>query len=112
MTGVAAFTLHAAGAIEGSVVFDRLEEFTVASQGASDLELDGRCATFMLQADGEAQIKAPKMEAEIANIKLSGACKADMNVTGELYVEASGACAVEVSGSPTVKSRQCRASAS
>ena len=103
VTGVGTFALHTAGAVEGSVVFDRLDEITVSSEGAADLKLEGRCATLMLKADGAAKVDASKAEAEIANIKLSGACTTQVNVTGDLYAEASGACVIEASGSPNIK---------
>jgi len=91
------------GAASGTIVTEPLDTLMIEVNGMADLELTGRTENLLLDGEGAVNIDAKSYEALNANIKLEGASNASINVTGELYAEASGTCAITCKGNPTVK---------
>ncbi len=93
------------GAANGNIVTEPLDSLTVTVNGAASLDVDGRANNLMIEGNGAMAIDASGCEATVANIKLNGAASAKINVTGELYAEANGTCAITCKGNPEVKSQ-------
>jgi len=91
------------GAASGTIVTEPLDTLMIEVNGAAELELTGRTNNLLLDGEGMVNIDAKSCEALNANIKLEGAANASIYVTGELYAEASGTCAITCKGNPTVK---------
>ena len=91
------------GAADGDITTERLSTMKLTVNGAADLELTGTCDQLLLEGNGALELDADDYKALNANVKLDGAAKADINVSGELYIETNGTCAVTVEGNPTVK---------
>jgi len=91
------------GAAEGDITTERLSTMKLTVNGAADLELTGTCEQLLLEGNGAMELDADDCKAVNANVKLSGAAIADIYVSGELYIETNGTCAVTVEGNPTVK---------
>jgi hypothetical protein len=68
--------------------------------GASRVTLDGSAESLDLEASGASRVDLAEFEVDAANVQVSGASTAVVNVTGTLDVEASGASRVEYVGSP------------
>ena len=93
------FTLDLSGAATSSIDI-AVNKLLVDLSGAAELELAGKAYTLKLDASGAAEISAEDMVVRDAQIDLSGASEIDLNVTGELVVDASGASDVTCIGRP------------
>ncbi len=93
------FTVDLSGAASSSLDI-AVNKLLVDLSGAADLELAGKAYTLVLDASGASEISAEDMVIRDAQIDLSGASEIDLNVTGELVVEASGASEVNCIGRP------------
>lgn len=92
--------IEASGASKVSVVDLSNSSLNLDVSGATKISLAGETKKFTIDASGASQIDAGNLRSENATVDLSGASSADVNVTGELNAEASGASTVGYSGSP------------
>lgn len=76
----------------GTVYFD--------FSGASETELSGEADKLVFEGSGACELNAYALEAEIAEIEISGAGEARVNVTKELNASVSGAGNVFYRGNP------------
>ena len=74
---------------------------SVDSSGASKLKIAGETAKLTAETSGASKIDAEDLKAEDAIIDGSGASHVDINVSGELTADLSGASKVVYSGTPT-----------
>lgn len=93
------FSVDLSGAASSSIDI-AVNKLLVDLSGAADLELAGKAYTLQLDASGAAEISAEDMVVRDAQVDLSGASEIDLNVTGELVVDASGASDVNCIGRP------------
>jgi hypothetical protein len=82
-----------------------VEELVVDAKGASKLELDGSATRAQITIAGAGKLDAEDLVVEKMQINCAGASLADVNVTGELKAQASGASKISYSGGPTVKQK-------
>jgi hypothetical protein len=87
------------------------DSFSINTTGASKVYLTGETANLDIDVTGASVVDAEQLNAAIANIQASGASKINVNVSGELHSEASGASRIVYSGDPkTVDNHQSGAS--
>ena len=70
--------------------------------GASEIDLNGSGGDIRLDASGASQIEMASFTVDDADIDLSGASDASLNINGRLDVSLSGASSLEYSGNPTL----------
>ena len=68
--------------------------------GASKVKIDGETSQLKAEASGASKIDAQNLTAENGTISTSGASGANVNVTGSLKADASGASHINYSGTP------------
>jgi hypothetical protein len=87
------------------------DSFSISTTGASKVYLTGETASLDIDVTGASLVDAEQLNATIANIQASGASKINVNVSGELHSEASGASRIVYSGDPkTIDNHQSGAS--
>ncbi len=92
--------IEASGASKVSVVDLSNSSLNLDVSGATKISLAGETKKLTVDASGASNIDASNLRTENAAVDVSGASSADVNVTGELDAEASGASNVTYSGSP------------
>lgn len=70
--------------------------------GATNTTLTGQCTKVNIETSGASAIYAADLQTENMNLEISGASKAEVNVTKQLVIEASGASKVRYKGNPSV----------
>lgn len=89
---------------EGAVRFSAGQisgaNFFLESQGASKITLDGKVRELTVGMTGASKLSAESLQTERAELSLTGASKADVNVTDTLKVSITGAGKVIYSGNP------------
>lgn len=93
--------LEVSGAANVTLNGLRNSSLAVDSSGASKIKIAGETAKFTAETSGASKIDAEDLRAVDANIDGSGASHVDINVTGELNADLSGASKVNYSGTPT-----------
>jgi len=87
------------------------DSFSINTTGASKVYLTGETANLDIDVTGASMVDAEQLNAAIVNIQASGASKINVNVSGELHSEASGASRIVYSGDPkTIDNHQSGAS--
>jgi hypothetical protein len=87
------------------------DSFSINTTGASKVYLTGETANLDIDVTGASMVDAEQLSAAIANIQASGASKINVNVSGELHSEATGASRIVYSGDPkTIDNHQSGAS--
>jgi hypothetical protein len=89
------------GASKLNLEFDCLA-IDMELSGASKATLSGTCRKVNIDASGASAIYAADLQTETMNMEVSGASKAEVNVSESLNVEASGASKVRYKGSPSI----------
>jgi hypothetical protein len=91
--------LHLSGAsrIEGALQADRL---LLDASGASGFALTGRAERLEAEASGASRLELARLRAGSAEVSLSGASQAEVEVLGELEIDASGASSLVYHGQP------------
>lgn len=91
-----------------NVTLDNVKNSNLAvdSSGASKIKIAGETAKFLADTSGASKIDADDLRAVDATIDGSGASHVDINVSGELSADLSGASKVTYSGSPTAVNRK------
>ena len=74
--------------------------FAVESKGASDVSLDGKIDSLLVDMTGASQLSADGLQTKTAEISTTGAGDADINVSETLKVVITGAGKVTYSGNP------------
>lgn len=74
---------------------------SVDSSGASKIKIAGETAKLTIDVSGATKVDAENLKAENATLEASGASHIDVNVSGRLNANASGASKISYSGSPT-----------
>ncbi len=74
----------------------------LAASGASYMELTGSGANLTAEASGASRLLLFNFKVNNVNIELSGASRGEINLTGRLDGELSGASRLEYSGTPTL----------
>lgn len=78
----------------------------IKGSGACDIEVKGKADDMVVDLSGATDAKLFELVVKAAQLKLSGASHARVNVTEMLKVNASGASDVDYKGSPSVKEVQ------
>ena len=73
----------------------------VEASGASKLKITGETTKLTIESSGASKIDADGLKTENASVDGSGASHIDLNVSGELNADLSGASQVIYSGTPT-----------
>ncbi len=73
----------------------------VDSSGASKIKLAGETAKLSVDVSGASKVEAEALKTDAASVEASGASHVDVNVTGELKTDASGASRISYTGTPT-----------
>lgn len=94
-------SLDVSGAAKVNVAGLKNESIAVDSSGASKIKVVGETAMLKVDVSGATQVDAESLTAGEASIEASGASQVDVNVTGELRTDASGASKISYSGTPT-----------
>jgi len=85
--GDMSFNISGASTVSGDIVAG---DITYKVSGASTVHLDGTVSNVTCDASGANQIKLDELKAVNADIRLSGASTATINLTGKLDVNLSG----------------------
>jgi hypothetical protein len=93
------FEVSGASKVTGSIEIDD-GDFSVS--GASSVSLDGSADDVRMVVSGASTMRLDDFEVSNADIELSGASKATVNVSGQMDVEVSGASNLYYLGSPTL----------
>lgn len=83
---------------------------SVEASGASKIKISGETAKFNLESSGASQVDADNLKTVNTNVDSSGASHIEVNVSGDLSVEASGASTILYSGKPSVHQKTTGAS--
>lgn len=101
--------LHMSGASVASLEVD-VDDLKIEASGASEIKIEGRAKSQSMRSSGATSYAAYDLESEYADIRLSGAGSARVNVSEELEVRASGASDVRYRGNASVQSSSSGAS--
>lgn len=101
--------IDASGASEVSMAVN-LSKIESDLSGASTLNLKGNVDQFMVEGSGASKIMCMDLEAEKANLDVSGASEARVTANKELVIEASGASDVEYRGNANINQKSSGAS--
>lgn len=99
-----ALSLDCTGAAKVELQMD-VQTLKVAVNGAADLELEGSATTADITLGGTGEIDAEDLFVQSMHINCAGASKAEVNVTQELWAQASGASKIEYKGKPAIKQK-------
>jgi Putative auto-transporter adhesin, head GIN domain len=91
--------LEISGASEVNLSID-VNALELDLSGASEVELVGSAKAMKADCSGASELEAFGLEVTNADIEASGASEADINVTGMLIVDASGASSIDYKGNP------------
>lgn len=80
--------------------------------GASELDLKGKASTVSIDGSGAMEVNALGLMTRKFKLDVSGAAEAEVYVTEELVVDASGAVEVRYKGNPPVVTRKVSGAAS
>lgn len=93
--------IESSGASNVTITNLKNSALSIDSSGASKIKVEGETSNLTIDVSGASNINAENLKAVDANIEASGACHVDINVSGELKSEASGASRIVYSGTPT-----------
>lgn len=93
--------IESSGASNVTITDLKNSEFSIDSSGASKISVEGETSSLTIDVSGASKINAGDLKAVDVNIEASGACHVDVNVSGELKTDASGASRIVYSGTPT-----------
>lgn len=103
--------LDFSGAVEADLQLD-YDEVMGDFSGAAELDLRGNASTVTLDASGAVEVNATDFKTQKFRLEISGAGEADIFVTEELEIEASGAVEVRYKGNPKKVTRNVSGAAS
>jgi hypothetical protein len=92
--------ISGSGASDGKLDMD-VQKLKIDCSGGSKLKLSGSAKDVDVDASGAVDLFAFDFPAETYKLSISGAGKADINVSKELNVDISGAASVHYKGNPT-----------
>lgn len=78
-------------------------ELYVQASGACVINMEGSAKSQTLKSSGATVYRAYDLESEFANIRVSGAGSANVNVSDELDARASGASSIRYRGNPDIE---------
>lgn len=93
-------TIEASGASKVSLSNVQNSGLKLDTSGASKVRIEGETANLMVEVSGASNIDAERLRAEKADIDASGASHVNVNVSGDLKSDASGASKIVYSGNP------------
>lgn len=93
--------LDVSGAANVNVAGLRGDELSVDASGASHIKVAGETSNIKIDVSGASKIDAEDLTAVDADVDASGAANVEVNVSGTLTADVSGASRVVYSGSPT-----------
>jgi hypothetical protein len=91
--------LSGASSLEGEI---SARDVRIKASGASRVRLQGRAEDLRLDASGASKLDLTDFPAGDADIELSGASEAEVELTGTLDINASGASRLYFGGNPTM----------
>jgi len=94
-----ALELSGASTVRGELEAD---EIRIGQSGASRVELSGSGSNLRLQASGASDARLAALAVRDVDVSLSGASTAELNVSGRLDANLSGASRLEYTGNPTL----------
>ncbi len=94
-------TLQVSGVANVTVNDLKNTSFAIDSSGASKIAVTGETAKLTVEVSGASKINAENLKAENASVDSTGASKINVNVSGELRTDLSGASKVVYTGTPT-----------
>jgi|CXWL01.1.fsa_nt_gi HSP20 family molecular chaperone IbpA len=92
--------IESSGATTVSLTGLSNEGLEVDSSGASKVKISGETARLNIDVSGATKVDAEGLTAENATVEASGASHVNVNVTGNLRTDASGASKITYTGSP------------
>jgi hypothetical protein len=92
--------ISSSGAADGKLEMD-VQKLSIECSGGSKMKLTGSAKDVVLDASGAIDLDAFDFPAENYKVTISGAGKANINVSKELKVDISGAANVRYKGNPT-----------
>ena len=93
--------LEASGASKVNITNVKNSELAIDTSGASKIEVSGETSNLTIDVSGATQVNASDLRAVNADVDASGASRVNVNVSGELKSEASGASNINYTGTPT-----------
>ncbi|GAB5551925.1 MAG: hypothetical protein Sapg2KO_15160 [Saprospiraceae bacterium] len=82
----------------------KVDDLSLTLSGGSDVDIKGSAENMEVRASGGSDLNAGKLEVKDCKITTSGASDANIYVTGNLSMSASGASDINYSGRPNVVS--------
>ncbi len=79
------------------------DTMTIKSSGASKTTLSGQADTIKVKASGASTVNVLELEAQKADIDISGASHVNTYTTEQLIIDASGASKVSYKGTPAIQ---------
>jgi hypothetical protein len=99
-TGDLNLMVSGASRLTGKIRASRLNS---EASGASHIDLEGSAPLATIEVSGASQWNAPQLLHRNADLNVTGASRANVNVSDSLVLDASGASTVNYTGSPSVK---------
>jgi hypothetical protein len=97
--GDATFEVSGASTVTGDI---EVADMEMEVSGASTVRLEGSADGLTVDGSGASHLELANLEVENANVILSGASNATVNLNGRLDAELSGASTLEYIGEPTL----------
>jgi len=92
--------LEVSGASKLSLADVKNDTLRVDASGASKIKVDGETRNLEVELSGASRLDAENLKAENVNVDGSGASSANVNVSGDLKADLSGASKVTYTGNP------------
>lgn len=97
--------LDLSGSTEMDLAFVRIDSLRVEGSGSLDGQLAGRAVYFWVSGSGSSNVDASRLQAEVADVNISGSGTVGLHADSLLRVEGSGSSQVTYSGNARVDSR-------
>jgi len=100
-------TIAGVGKHAGKAVISvpQLDEISIS--GASSVDITGNVPTLKAEITGASKLDAEELIVSDLHLNVSGASKAEVNVTKQLWAQASGASKIRYKGNPEVQQSLC-----
>lgn len=98
------FTIECAGAAKVELPL-AVQMLNVSVNGATELDLEGSADKADISLAGAGKIDAKDLLVQSMHINCAGASKAEVNVTNDLWAQATGASKIQYKGTPSVKQK-------
>lgn len=92
--------IEVSGAVDADLDNIDSDELTINVRGAADIDVEGKCETFLLEVKGAGDIDADKLKCKTVEVDVKGAGSASVYASETIDARVSGIASISVYGQP------------